>query len=199
MTRRAIAPAAWRHKRRATLLYTPPMHSNLWAPWRMAYLRDLESRSAAAGAGAPRAGVPTNFLASYWAAPEQDEQNLVLHRNAHGMILLNRFPYSNGHLLVALGDARPTLLDYEPAQRAEFWKLVDRASEAVDRVLRPQGQNVGLNIGRASGAGVPEHMHAHVVPRWAGDTNFMSVIGEVRLIPEELEATARSFRADFRA
>ncbi|MBX3355285.1 MAG: HIT domain-containing protein [Phycisphaeraceae bacterium] len=173
------------------------MHSNLWAPWRMAYLRDLEARSAPL---APDRGVeksPANFFASYWAAPAEDERNLVVHRNAHGMILLNRFPYANGHLLVALGDARPTLSQYSADQRREFWALVDLAAATVESLLRPQGMNIGLNVGRAAGAGVPEHVHAHVVPRWAGDTNFMCVIGEVRLIPEDLEATARSFRSAF--
>jgi len=170
------------------------MQRNLWAPWRQSYLLELEHRAATADASPSAPATPRNFLAAYWAAPDDDAINLVVHRNEHGLILLNRYPYANGHLLAALGEARPALEQYAPSQRAEFWKLVDLASELVDRTLRPQGINLGVNIGRAAGAGLPEHVHAHIVPRWNGDTNFMSVVGEVRLIPEELESMAEKFR-----
>ena len=170
------------------------MQRNLWAPWRQSYLLELEHRAATAAPDPHAPRESSNFLAAYWAAPDFDEQNLVVFRNGHGIVLLNRFPYANGHLLAALGEARPTLREYEPAARAEFWKLVDLASELVDRTLRPQGVNVGVNVGRAAGAGLPEQVHAHVVPRWNGDTNFMSVIGEVRLIPENLDTMAQKYR-----
>jgi len=170
------------------------MHSNLWAPWRMAYLRDLEARNSVATMAPRPPAAPTNFLAAYFAEPEFDEANFVVFRNAHGIVLLNRFPYANGHLLAALGEPRPTLLEYDAPQRAEFWALVEVAMELVDEVLRPQGINMGINVGRAAGAGLPEHVHAHVVPRWSGDTNFVSVIGEVRLIPQKLEEMASNFR-----
>jgi len=175
------------------------MHSNLWAPWRIAYLRDLDRKREVAGAPPTAPASPVNFLAAYWAAPQDDVRNLVVHRNEHGMILLNRYPYANGHLLVALGDGRPTLSEYEPVQRARFWELVDRAMDLVERVLRPQGINMGVNVGSAAGAGLPEHVHAHVVPRWVGDTNFLSVVGEVRLIPEDLDEMASNFRQAFAA
>ena len=121
-------------------------HQSLWAPWRMAYLRGLDERAGAerlAGEQPPR-----NFLADYWQHPARDREHHVVHRNEHGMILLNRYPYSNGHLLVALGEARPTLLDYDAAQRAELWKLVDLAALLVRRTLNPQGINIGVNEGR---------------------------------------------------
>lgn len=174
--------------------YADAMQSNLWAPWRMTYLRDLQRKSEVASAGPITFSAPVNFLAAYWSAPQDDAQNLIVHRDAHGMILLNRYPYANGHLLVALGDARSTLSEYEPSQRAQFWRLVDMAMDLVERVLRPQGINMGINIGSAAGAGLPEHVHAHVVPRWVGDTNFMSVLGDVRLIPEDLEKMAVNLR-----
>lgn len=164
---------------------------NLWAPWRMAYLRDLQKRSDGALTGDVAA---TNFLATYWAAPHEDEVNLVVYRNEDGMILLNRYPYANGHLLVALGDARPTLLDYEPAQRAAFWKLIEVGMDLMQRTLSPQGINVGINQGDAAGAGVPEHLHGHLVPRWSADTNFITVIGAVRVIPDALESMAAQYR-----
>ncbi len=170
------------------------MQSNLWAPWRLSYLRDLEHRAAIAASGPGAPAGPADFLAAAWNAPADDERNLVVFRDDQGLLMLNRFPYANGHLLAALGEPRPTLREYDAPQRAAFWRLVDLASELVDRALRPQGINLGVNIGRAAGAGLPEHVHAHIVPRWSGDTNFMSVIGEVRLIPEELDSMAATFR-----
>ena len=166
-------------------------NSNLWAPWRGAYLRELERRAEAAGGDAAEAA---NFLQRYWQTPEDDERNHVVHRGEHGMVLLNRYPYANGHLLVALGEARPTLLDYAPEQRAAFWTLIEVGMDLMQRALAPQGVNVGINQGRAAGAGVPEHLHAHLIPRWNGDTNFISTIGQVRVIPDALEAMAEKYR-----
>jgi ATP adenylyltransferase len=166
-------------------------HQNLWAPWRMAYLRALMGETS--GDLSPD-DEPGNFLTAYWAQPERDDVHHVLYRDAHGMILLNRYPYANGHLLVALGDPRPTILDYEPEQRAVFWSLIERAMDLVQRALSPQGINMGINQGRAAGAGVPEHLHAHVVPRWSADTNFITVVGRIRVIPDALEATAAMYR-----
>jgi ATP adenylyltransferase len=163
------------------------MHAALWAPWRMAYLRDLEAKATDAGAMAP-AGLP-NFLAAYWARPDLDESQHVIHRDDRGMVLLNRYPYSNGHLLVALGEPQPTVDRYAPADRAHFWRLMELAMDLCQHALRPQGMNAGINLGAAGGAGLPEHLHGHVVPRWSGDTNFMSVIGEVRTIPDALDRT----------
>ena len=168
------------------------MHSALWAPWRMAYIRSLEGHSEAAKA-APPAG-PVNFLAEYWAHPERDPEQHVVFRDAKGMILLNRYPYTNGHLLVALGEARPTIDAYAPEDRAHFWLLMERAMELCERTFAPQGMNVGINLGKAAGAGLPEHLHGHVVPRWAGDTNFMSVLGGVRTIPDALERSYEAYR-----
>src|SRR5689334_5468129 len=164
-------------------------HENLWAPWRMAYLRGLKSKAQQAGGwDEVSAG---GFLTEYWKHPERDEQNLVVYRNPHGMVLLNRYPYANGHLMAALGEARPNLLDYSPPQRAEFWKLVEVAMDLMQRTLHPQGMNMGINEGKSAGAGLPEHLHAHIVPRWAGDTNFITVVGQVRVIPDALEEMAK--------
>lgn len=163
---------------------------NLWAPWRMAYVRELGRRAEQLGEKRP----PENFLAAYWSTPERDEENLVIVRDEHGMILLNRYPYANGHLLVALGEARPTLLDYAPAQRAALWSLVERGMDLMNRAIGPQGINVGINQGSAAGAGVPEHLHAHLVPRWSADTNFITVVGQVRVIPDALDTMAAQYR-----
>lgn len=169
------------------------MHSSLWAPWRLAYIRALESQADAAKASPP-AGNP-NFLADYWAHPERDQAQHVVHRDARGMVLLNRYPYTNGHLLVALGEPQPTIDRYAPADRAHFWRLMELAMDLCEHAFAPQGMNVGINLGRAAGAGLPEHLHGHVVPRWNGDTNFMSVLGATRMIPDALERTFDAYRA----
>ncbi|MEC9374109.1 MAG: HIT domain-containing protein [Planctomycetota bacterium] len=177
---------------------TDPPVDALQAPWRNAYLQSLASdEGKKSGAPAPDEA-PGCFLAEYWAHPEQDEANHVIARvgagEEAGMILLNRYPYANGHLLVALGDGRPRLLDYSEGQRAALWRLVDLATDLIERGLEPQGVNIGINQGRAAGAGVPGHLHVHLVPRWNGDVNFITVVGRVRVNPSALEDVAKRYR-----
>lgn len=167
-------------------------HENLWAPWRLAYLKRLDARREAV-TDIGRDANP-NFLVDYWKAPELDIQNHVVLRDRQGMILLNRYPYASGHLLVALGEPEPTLLGYDRERRAAFWRLVETAMQLVMDVLNPQGVNMGINQGDAAGAGLPEHVHAHIVPRWSGDTNFMTTIGDVRVMPTSLEDMAEQYR-----
>jgi len=172
-------------------------NENLWAPWRMAYLRELNRRREVTEVmqGGVAKDVPgESFLRRYWEHPESDAKQFVVFRNESGMVLLNRYPYANGHLLVALGDARPTLLDYDRPQRDAFWRLIEFGSALMDRALNPQGINFGINQGDAAGAGVPEHLHAHLVPRWRADTNFVNVVGGVRVIPDALEAMYERYR-----
>jgi len=157
----------------------------------MAYLRALKSNAPDETGNRPDGG---DFFATYWANPGEDEANLVVHRTELGMILLNRYPYTNGHLLVALGEAAPTLLEYDADRRSAFWALVEDACRLVRHAMNPQGVNIGANIGDAAGAGVPQHLHAHVVPRWAGDTNFMTVTGTIRVAPDSLESVAATYR-----
>lgn len=194
----------------------------LHAPWRLSYMDMLSAQDKVSkGAGQGAASNPDKprtapcFLRAFYLNPSQDSQNHVIVRTGMpgaagphgesapgepapadrgGLILLNKYPYANGHLLVCLGEGRSRLLDYSEAQRAELWSLVDLAVDLVERALMPQGVNVGLNQGAAAGAGVPEHAHVHVVPRWAGDVNFMSVCAQVRVIPSALEDMARRMR-----
>lgn len=161
------------------------------APWRLAYLEALGEKEKLAG---PPTSTSGSFLRDYWLHPESDIPNHVIHRSAHGLILLNAFPYANGHLLVALGEPRPRLLDYTREEQIHLWDLTSLASDLMERTLNPQGINFGINQGRAAGAGVPQHLHVHLVPRWGGDVNFMSVVGNIRVIPSALEAMARRFR-----
>ncbi|MFK7758363.1 MAG: HIT family protein [Phycisphaerales bacterium] len=166
----------------------------IWAPWRLAYIESLsedqDSKDSAPSSrsAAPPGSTSGSFLLDYWNTPELDQEHYVIERTDAGLILLNRYPYSNGHLLIALGDARPALMDYEPDQRAALWELVDRATALAELALEPQGLNIGINQGRAGGAGVPSHLHVHVIPRWSGDTNFITSVGGIRVIPGALEA-----------
>lgn len=167
-------------------------HQDLWAPWRMAYLRQLESQAADAQGGPANAS--SNFLRAAWDDEANAQAHHVVFRNEHGLIMLNRYPYANGHVLVALAESRPTLMDYTAEQRAQLWRLVDCAVELVERAFHPQGVNVGFNQGRAAGAGLPEHLHVHVVARWGGDTNFMATVGAIRVVPDSLENSWRILR-----
>lgn len=160
----------------------------------MNYLEDMDKKEATAGGSDAKPAESGSFLLANWRDAAGDERNHVLVRTGKGMVLLNAFPYAAGHLLVALGEARPTLLDYEARQRRDLWDLVDVAMSLMLTALRPQGVNVGFNQGRAAGAGVPQHLHVHLVPRWGGDVNFMTTIGQVRVIPASLEKMAERYR-----
>jgi ATP adenylyltransferase len=191
----------------------------LHAPWRDRYMQmlsDQQHRAGAESVDAPARPVQSAcFIREYWLNPAADEQNHIIVRTGMptppatqgdwsrtvpdaetpgGMVFLNRYPYANGHLLVALGESRPRLLDYAPEQRAELWSLVDLATDLCERTLGCQGVNIGINQGLAAGAGVPEHLHVHVVPRWHGDVNFISVVGQVRVIPGAMEVMAERYR-----
>ena len=168
----------------------------LQAPWRMEYLQGLKGEDGARveGAASTKPESSSCFLAEYWANPGADEKNNVIVRSGLGMVLLNAYPYSNGHLLVAMGEGRPRLMDYDGAQRGHLWMLTDVAADLAEAALSPQGLNIGVNQGRAAGAGVPGHLHVHVVPRWGGDVNFISVVARVRVIPGSLEAMAERYR-----
>ncbi|HEX8876539.1 MAG TPA: HIT domain-containing protein [Phycisphaerales bacterium] len=177
-----------------------PGPRSLHAPWRQQYLESLGPTPNTSETARPKPSSDSaSFLLDYWQHPELDERNHVVVRNQHGMVLLNAFPYTGGHLLIALGDPRPTLLDYTADQRAELWKLTDLAAELAQRTLQPQGLNIGINQGRAAGAGVPTHLHVHVVPRWSGDVNFINVVGEVRIISASLDVMAARYRAAWNA
>lgn len=157
---------------------------SLHAPWRQDYIESLDEKKPSAG----------SFLLEYWQHPERDAINHVVLRTDVGMILLNMYPYAGGHLLVALGEARPSLLDYSAEQRAALWRLTDLGAELMRLAINPQGINIGVNQGRAAGAGLPDHLHVHLVPRWSGDVNFLNIVGHVRVINTSLSAMASRYR-----
>lgn len=147
----------------------------LFTPWRYRFVSRVE---AAAGC----------FFCDAVREPD-DPERLVVGGSRHFVVMLNRYPYTNGHLLIAPAEHVRAPEDSAPEARAEFWPVVLAARACLERAYGPDGMNLGMNLGRAAGAGAPEHYHFHLVPRWAGDTSFTSVVGSVRLVPEELLET----------
>ena len=151
----------------------------LWAPWRAQYIKENANR--------PTDAAPGCFLCRGLAADRsEDRANLLVWRGAHSAIFLNRFPYNNGHLLVTPLVHRGSLTEFHGEALNEPLATLQRCIQVLDQMLRPQGYNVGLNLGAAAGAGLPGHLHWHIVPRWDGDTNFMPVLGETKVIVESL-------------
>jgi ATP adenylyltransferase len=152
---------------------------HLWAPWRAQYIRE--------GTG-PVAAADACFFCRGLAAPAgEDRANLLAWRRPGAAVFLNRFPYNNGHLLVAPLAHRGRLEDFSGPELTAPLETVRDVLAILDGLLRPQGYNVGLNLGTAAGAGVPGHLHWHVVPRWDGDTNFMPVLAGAKVIVESLD------------
>jgi len=165
----------------------------LWAPWRMAYIRGLAGEQTPADDGTERcflceASQCTADTSAAW------EKAGILANDARGVLMLNRYPYTNGHLFVVPHSHVGSLQDLTADARAGLMEMVTLAERLVRKAAGAQGVNVGINLGRCAGAGVPGHLHVHVVPRWNGDTNFMDVVGGVRVIPESLEASYEAMR-----
>jgi len=155
---------------------------HIWSPWRLEYLTT---------------GKKPGCIFCNAAQGSDDRENLVLYRGELAFLILNRFPYNNGHLMVVpyAHVASPEAL--EPAVLTEMMLLLNRSLAALRSAMEPDGFNAGLNLGHVAGAGVEDHVHIHVVPRWLGDTNFMPVVGETRVIPETLDQTYARLRPLF--
>jgi len=154
----------------------------LWTPWRLAYV---------SGSGEASGCVFCAALTSDDAAP------LIVFRGTTCFVILNLFPYNNAHLMVVPNRHVATLADATPAELNELMGLTRTAEIAITEAYGPHGMNMGINLGKPAGAGVPGHLHLHVVPRWNGDTNFMTVVGHTRVLPEELPQTADKLRPIF--
>ena len=154
----------------------------LWAPWRLEFVKSASGHD------------PLECV--FCAAPQRsdDQEALILHRGATCFVILNLYPYTNGHLMVTpyRHVAAPGELTAE--ERSEVWELFDRSLDVLDRTLKPHGANAGMNLGRTAGAGIEGHLHLHVVPRWNGDNNFMPVLADTRVMAQHLDDTWRLLR-----
>lgn len=146
----------------------------LWAPWRMKYIRGLTEKHPC-------------FLCHYLTDNENDKENFFLWRTQHCMVTINRFPYNNGHLLIAPNRHIPNLESASKEEMAEMMELVRDCQTILTKAIKPHGFNVGINFGRCAGAGLPDHMHIHIVPRWDGDTNYMHVCSDTDVISQSMQ------------
>lgn len=146
---------------------------NLWAPWRMEYIRSLNKPDGC-------------FLCDYVQNPQNDSDNFVLWRAKRSFVVFNRYPYNNGHMLICPNRHLADLSEATDEEMAELMKLVREIQKVLTTAIRPQGFNVGMNFGRCAGAGLPGHLHIHIVPRWNGDTNYMAVCGGTDVISQGL-------------
>jgi ATP adenylyltransferase len=153
----------------------------LWAPWRMKF---VESQDPVSECVFCRALIQT-----------RDPENLLVFRGPKAFVMLNRYPYTSGHLLVVANLHLPTFEDLDGETRTEMMELATQGMRILREVYQPEAFNFGANIGKAAGAGIAGHVHMHVVPRWGGDTNFMSALAETRILPEELDETYRRIHA----
>jgi ATP adenylyltransferase len=156
----------------------------LWSPWRFRYLES---------AGEPR----PSCVFCIGADTSSDRDRLVIHRAAHSFAILNLYPYTSGHFMVAPYAHIDSIAGASPDVLGEIMAVAQRGVAALERLYKPEGFNIGMNLGVAAGAGIREHFHLHVVPRWTGDANFMTVTGETRVLPEEIGVTWRRLSEAF--
>lgn len=153
----------------------------LWAPWRLDFIAEA--------AKTPPDQMPaTGCFLCHGISDHDDPKHLIAHRTKLSVVVLNKYPYNNGHLLVAPLSHQATLHDLSPNELLDLQETLRQMLHHLDRALRPDGYNVGLNLGRVAGAGLPGHLHWHIVPRWNGDTNFMPVLAQTKVISQSLEA-----------
>jgi ATP adenylyltransferase len=143
----------------------------LWAPWRIDYILNEK---------------PSDCIFCVSSDQEQDRDRLILYRTGLSLVMLNRYPYNNGHMMIAPFRHTADMNELSIAEMLDLFAALRLCRNVLEKTAAPQGFNIGINLGKAAGAGVDDHIHIHIVPRWNGDTNFMSVIGDVRIMPENL-------------
>lgn len=153
----------------------------VWSPWRYKYVSSGKDDSCVFCVG----------------DPSGDDGRLVLYRGQHNFVIMNLYPYTSGHLMVAPFAHVASITEAEPDHMTELFALARRSTRLLEQVYRPEGFNLGMNLGACAGAGVRDHLHLHVVPRWCGDSNFMSTVGETRVLPEDLSQTFRKLKTLF--
>ncbi len=157
--------------------------NHLWSPWRMAY---IENNTKVDGC-----------VFCMMQEMEDSAENLIAYRGERAFVILNRYPYTSGHLMVVPFEHKSNFETLDSETRAEMMELTTRCMTVLRKIYNPHAFNMGANIGEAAGAGILEHVHIHIVPRWAGDTNFMSAVGETRVLPESLENTYARVKKGF--
>lgn len=157
----------------------------IWAPWRLAYVKDAAKDN------------EDQCIFCAFSGQDDDRTNLIVHRGESSFVILNKFPYTNGHLMVAPYEHIGRLQELDSATVAEMMDFAQQGMRRLEAVYEPHGYNVGFNQGRVAGAGVEHHIHMHVVPRWGGDTNFMPVIGDTRVMPQSLEDSFAAMEGGF--
>ena len=160
----------------------------LWSPWRYRYLTHAREQQGC---------IFCEMAADNDAQQNHDEQNLIVHRGKYNFVVLNRYPYTSGHVMVVPFAHAAELSAIEDAAATELMQLMRVAEVHLRNIYRPNGLNMGMNIGESAGAGIAGHIHMHVLPRWFGDANFMTTIGETRILPEELDVTWQKLRTAF--
>ncbi len=159
------------------------MHENIFAPWRFKY---VTSHSA-----------PSDCVLCKARDASDDDNIFILHRGTRCFIILNLYPYNNGHIMIVPNEHTSFLNDLDQESSNEMFRLASRCEEILKKVYSPQGFNIGMNIGKCAGAGIEDHIHLHVIPRWQGDTSFMSVVSGTRVIPEDIESTFKKLKPLF--
>ena len=157
----------------------------IWAPWRLKYVKDASK------------DIEEQCIFCAKPGEDADEENLIVHRGERCFVILNKFPYTNGHLMVAPYEHLAQLQQIDAETIAEMMDLAQRGMNALETSYSPHGYNVGFNQGRVAGAGVDHHIHLHVVPRWGGDTNFMPVLADTRVMPQTLEQSYEALKGSF--
>jgi len=157
----------------------------IWAPWRLAYVKDASK------------DIEEECIFCAKPAQDDDEANLIVHRGERAFVILNLFPYTNGHLMVAPYAHLGRLQELGSETLTEMMALAQRSMDRLEQVYDPHGYNVGFNQGRVAGAGVEHHIHMHVVPRWGGDTNFMPVIADTKVMPQSIEQSYEALKGAF--
>lgn len=157
----------------------------MWSPWRSAYVSEANTRELD----------EEMSLFTELQAEKRDEETLILWRGEHVFVIMNRHPYNNGHVLIVPFREVTQYDDLTSSEQEAIASAIDRCMGWIREALSPDGFNVGMNLGRAAGAGIPEHLHVHIVPRWDGDTNFMPTTADTKVLPEDLKTTYEKLRA----
>ena len=156
----------------------------MWAPWRLEYIQNADKKTE----GCIFCDKPKQ---------ETDKENLIVHKDEHCFIILNKYPYNNGHLMVVPYEHKSDILDLSDTVLLNIQKVIQKAIKALKNTMEPHGFNIGVNMGRPAGAGIADHIHYHIVPRWHGDTNYMPVLAETKVVSEALDQTWEKLHNEF--